>query len=47
MPGQEMSDISNSIQHEAVAVITEGFRPDFQDEHPKTNKVPLRTMKTK
>ena len=42
-----MSEISNSVQIEEVAVITEGFRPDFREEQPVQHKVPIRTMKTK
>jgi hypothetical protein len=47
MEGEGISGLSNSLQVEEVAMITGGFKPDFEQEEPVLQKRPLRSMKTR
>jgi hypothetical protein len=42
-----ISGLSNSLQVEEVAMIKEGFKPDFEQESPVMQQRPLRSMKTR
>jgi hypothetical protein len=43
---REMSEFSNSRENDEVVRITNGFRPDFDNQNPIANRQPLRTLKT-
>lgn len=48
MNSMDVLNPSNSIEHAELAMITQGFRPDFnKNEEGKLEQVPVRTMKTK
>ena len=42
-----ISELSNSLQVEEVAMIKDGFKPDFDQEVPIMQQRPLRSMKTR
>ena len=49
VPQQSSFNPSNSMEHQEIVLITEGFRPDFNKEHAENGKFsqqPPRTMKT-